>query len=353
MLGRWDESKGLAQQYQAPLKDLVLTRAAYEMHRRHETKMSIDQFKAFVSTELAKRGHSAEVESLLKEILVRSGLLRIVDQDVEFRHLLLQEFFAGRGIPNRDTLDILIPDEWWKRAIVFYFGERPGDAEGLRQIMGSMWTKPGNEIYVVSTTLGLAMQACYFVEVNDKVEVLRAVIDGLAKSKEVVLQSDEQVKRMPTLGFIFYYLYGRDSVASSVLRDRIEEIMDKWKKGGLSKDEVDTRMFWLLVGLIESGACDKCEELLKKFRPIDERFLLGIHLGCYLTQHLRMATREEKEMAQRISRMVADQVEGLRQQVLEEFKSELLEIQRGHVSALETPKEQTQHRSVSGDRLGT
>jgi hypothetical protein len=52
-----------------------------------------------------------------------------------------------------------------------------------------------------------------------------------------------------------------------------------------------------------------------------------------------MATKEEEERAGRISRMVADHVQDLRNQVLAEFKSELLEIQRGGtIRALEAPK---------------
>jgi hypothetical protein len=152
--------------------------------------------------------------------------------------------------------------------------------------MDSMGTTPEREVYVVSTTLGLAMQACSFVEVKDKIERLRAVIDGLAKTKEVMLQSDEHVKRIRTLGFLFYYLYGRNSVASSILRDCVEEVMDKWKVTTLSKDDINIRMSWLLIGLIESGSCHKSEELLEKFRPVDGRLLRGIHLGCFLAQHM-------------------------------------------------------------------
>ena len=133
---------------------------------------------------------------------------------------------------------------------------------------------------------GLAMQACSFVEVKDKIERLRAVIDGLARTKEVMLQSDEHVKRIRTLGFLFYYLYGRNSVASSILRDCVEEVMDKWKVTTLSKDDINIRMSWLLVGLIESGSCHKSEELLEKFRPVDGRLLRGIYLGCFLAQHM-------------------------------------------------------------------
>ena len=46
MLGRWDVAKGLGQQYQAPLKDFVLTRAAFEMHRRRVGELEIAELEA-------------------------------------------------------------------------------------------------------------------------------------------------------------------------------------------------------------------------------------------------------------------------------------------------------------------
>ena len=101
MLGRWDESKGLASQYQAPLKDFVLTRVGHAMHKRRITSMSTAEVIQLISTELASRGHKANTEQLTDEILNRSGLFRTVNDRVEFRHLMLQEFFAGRGLPEK------------------------------------------------------------------------------------------------------------------------------------------------------------------------------------------------------------------------------------------------------------
>jgi hypothetical protein len=340
MLGRWDETKGLGQQYQAPLKDLILTRVTFEMHRRRVTKMDIGEFKSLIVTELEKRGHAAEVNVLADEILVRSGLFRVLDNQVEFRHLLIQEFFAGRGISSKENLEILISDEWWKRAIVFYFGEHPSDAEGLKGIMNSMSTKPAKDLYLVSTTLGLALQACYFVEVKDKVEILRAVIDGLARAKDATLLSNARAARLPVSMFIMYYLYGRDSVASSILKDSVDDVIQGWENGGLSQPEVDNRMFWLIVGLIETGAFETCEKMVENFHPSDAKLLLGVHLGCFLTRHLRIATKDEKERANRIGYMVSDRIDDLRRQLLKEFKSELLEVQRGQIKSLEQPREE-------------
>ncbi|MFQ5999116.1 MAG: NACHT domain-containing protein, partial [Candidatus Bathyarchaeia archaeon] len=94
MLGRWDATKGLAHQYHAPLKDFILTKVAFEMHRREITSIGLTEFKSIVENELTSRGHKADVKQLLDEILNRSGLFRVIGETIDFRHLLLQEFFA-------------------------------------------------------------------------------------------------------------------------------------------------------------------------------------------------------------------------------------------------------------------
>ena len=122
MLGRWDASKGLAQQYHAPLKDFIIAKVAYEMHRREVTNIESEEFKTIAEKELEGRGHMADSKQIMEEI-IRSGLFRVFENRIGFRHLLLQEFFAGRGIPTKESLVTLASKYWWRRAIVFYFGE--------------------------------------------------------------------------------------------------------------------------------------------------------------------------------------------------------------------------------------
>ena len=45
MLGRWDASKGLGQQYHSPLKDFLLRTIAFEIHRRREINVSRHEFR--------------------------------------------------------------------------------------------------------------------------------------------------------------------------------------------------------------------------------------------------------------------------------------------------------------------
>lgn len=106
MLGRWDEKKGFKHQYQAPLKDFVLTKIAFSLHNSKVTSISRIEAEAIAKNELKKRGHDANVEDMLSEIFDRSGLFRIVGSEIEFKHHLLQEFFAGRGIESPEFIKL-------------------------------------------------------------------------------------------------------------------------------------------------------------------------------------------------------------------------------------------------------
>jgi len=188
MLGRWDEEKGLSQQYQAPLKDFLLTRLAFLMHSKNVTKISIRDFYDTMEREASKRGHKLVEDQLIDEILNRSGLLKTSGGDVEFRHLFLQEFFAGRGIKSIDDVKTLVHTEWWKRPIVFFFGDRPSDIRGLEEVIDSIPDSQTVERFGAATTLGLATQACYLSEVEEKIHAWQWVASAYHECKSEVLK---------------------------------------------------------------------------------------------------------------------------------------------------------------------
>ncbi len=339
MLGRWDATKGLTQQYHAPLKDFLLRRIAFEMQRRRTIAIDLDEFKSLIQGELTTRGHLADVDQLLDEILNRSALLRVIGNNVEFRHLLIQEFFAGRGIPSQTFLETIMADHWWQRAIVFYFGENPGDSNSLHAIRKSLQSTPLREVYRAALTTGLALQACYLVPVAEKIDILRWVIEVLAVAANDFLTAADPKQRLPVNAFVAYYLRSKDSVALSVLGQNLENLQRPWEERAVSPDEKDFRLFWIIVGLIESGDLDQAESLIKKFHPSDTRLLFALHLGCYAIQHLRVIARDKKRIAERVSEMLADKVVNIRDTFLTELRTELLEIRKGEIQALDKPRD--------------
>lgn len=339
MLGRWDAEKGLAVQYQAPLKDFVLTRVGFEMHRRQETSIGIDEFRKLVGHELSIRGHEANVETLTKEIIDRSGLFRIVGNRIEFRHIMLQEFFAGRGLPSPDLIEELISKDWWRRALVFYFGQNPEESRLMHRLTEQIASKTPPEIFSSVVTLGLALQASYLVEIREKQRILTWLINKLS---EMLQHYDKDVvtsAQFPLSAFLNYYFLAKDSVAMSVLDKCKDAIWEETLKMADTDQSKNLCRFWIITGLIEIGALDAATRFLREFTPTDKRLYLGIHLSAFLFHHVRVTSGDERPKAQKIHEQIGHHLTELRKQLFKELRSELLEMRKGELKALPMPRE--------------
>ena len=340
MLGRWDSSKGLAQQYHAPLKDFLLQKLAYEMHRRRVTSIGIAECKKIFSFELEDRGlKQTNIDQLVDEMLYRSGLFHFVGDQVEFRHLLIQEFFAGRGITASDILQSIISDEWWQKAIVFYFGEHPDDNVALENLIKSLGKRTEGELFQSAVTVGLALQACYLVKVREKVSLVRWVIETLSSTKEWIFHGEDT--SYPLSRFLRYYMFGRDAVACNILADNLPEVQDFVNLKLFSPEDKDMFIFWCVIGLIECGCLKEAEAVMKTFHPKDRRLLLAIYLGCFLMTHLRIATDEQKTIAEKLINKINPLIQDLREHLIKEFHSELLEVRKGEIKQIEHVKATT------------
>ncbi len=336
MLGRWDERKGLRQQYQAPLKDFVLTRLAFHMHSSRMASIARPDAIEIVRNELVRRGHTEDIPKLLDEIFDRSGIFRVMGNEIEFRHHLLQEFFAGRGIADPDTVPQLIHDDWWKRALIFYFGER---ADSISLLASSAKAAQGMEpgqLLEAATTVGLALQACYLSPVGEKLELWRWVVEALEISQAPAIKAFDADGKYPISTFFHFYLYARDSVSLSHLRANLEELKGWANATTLVKEDSSRhQMYWLIVGLIEAGDVSVAEDLIHDFHPADPRLLVAVHLGCHLANEIRPLPEKERAAARRICAALSNKVAPFVVQIRNEFGSALLEMRKGKVESLD------------------
>jgi hypothetical protein len=223
MLGRWDENKGFAQQYQAPLKDFLLRKIAVKMHLAKSTKIPVREMKRMLSEELEKRGQEANTETLIEEIVYRSGLFRVIDDEIEFKHFLIQEFFAGRGMSELEV-KTLVDDSWWQRCLTFYFGENSENQDLLREISSDLKNRQRTQLAQSSLTVGLALQACYLIPVQEKLSIYLEVLDALSRATYEVFVKDKDQVEYPLLGFVGAYVWGRDGVACNILKSHRKDI---------------------------------------------------------------------------------------------------------------------------------
>ncbi len=104
---------------------------------------------------------------------------------------------------------------------------------------------------------------------------------------------------------------------------------------GCSDEELETRRFWVIAGLIEAGNLELAESLAKGFCPKDDRLLLALQIGCFYVEKMHVTEDKDKRKAKRIGDKLLERVQYLRKAVLEEMKGSLLEIHRGEVKYLD------------------
>lgn len=338
MLGRWDDAKGIQQQFQAPLKDFILTQLAYRMHVEKSVSMERSDADNFIRGHLKSLGHAEAADALLVELFERSGLFRIDRDHIEFRHLMIQEFFAGRGISSVDEASRLIVDEWWKRPLVFYFGEHPDRISSLQGILRAVTTTDPEERIVAATTVGLSLQACYLSPVVEKLTVWKWVVDALSIEKSRFFEMVDPSNERPITTFIHYCLCCRDAVALGHLREHLDSMLPWINEADLvdpTGELNDLRKFWFVAALIESGSISAAEKVMSLLRPSDTRLLLGLHLGAYLTAKVRPASASDKEKCEKICKKLVPSLVSLREQLTKELNSILLEWKDGKPQAVD------------------
>ena len=124
---------------------------------------------------------------------------------------------------------------------------------------------------------------------------------------------------------MFLYCRATDAIKSALL----ENCEDK--------SVAELRHFWLIVGLIEAGCLVEASKELETFNPRNHALYLPIHLGCYLVLQIRVTSKEEKELAESIVKMLGGKTASLRNILKQEWKSEMLEIRKGKIEELASP----------------
>ena len=333
MLGRWGISKGISQQYKAPLKDFLLQKVGFELHNAGRTKLSVHECKVIISRELSERGHEADIDSLFDEIVFRSGLMKCIDGEVFFVHHLLQEFYAGRGIPNKEFLIGIVSSTWWTKAIVFYFGENPADSESLLALREGLKGVVGADEFQAAVAVGLATQACYLMKSPDKFLAIDWVIETLSITKPSLLHEGEGIEEeYEVLPFLNYYLYGRDAVATKITCEILEKLL---KDGGDVTKINELQMFWCLAGMIEARRLDEVLRYIKKYSPKDLKYLLALQMGAMYVQHIHVVEDHVRKSAAEIVRILEPKVHFLKPVVIKELRSILLEVRNGRVTGID------------------
>lgn len=324
MLGRWDDQKGLKQQFHAPLKDFILQQVAYRMHVNRTLFVSRQEFRTILSDLLGERGYTLETPEIEDELLHRSRLLITRGQEVGFSHLLLQEFFAGRAIPEDSVIEY-IDDTWWTKPIVFSYGDRPNRATHLRSVQRTLLQRESHNV-VSHRTVGIAMQASYLSVVKDRLAILVAMMRMFAEYIDTQMSRSDQTKRFPITELTFDYIQLRDSVPFSALSvpDVRRQIVDMI--GNEPTSELGESMrFWFVIALLETGLVEEAAGVLEEYSFKESKYYFWICMGAFFIEEIVSVSQGQKGFPGSIRQKYMDLVESMRLEFIQEHRTLLLE----------------------------
>lgn len=329
MLGRWDEKKGLSQQYQHRVKDKLVSDFAYKLHMEGRSDFSRSDFIEF-SKEILQSIHLvADLDVMVSEILDRSGLFR-GDSTLEFRHHLLQEYFASRGIPDVSHVRKVISHDWWRNVVVFYFGGKPDSVQDLLDLATSSDVPEDSSFIAV----GLALQACYLSKIEDRIEVWKWVNGMAAKATVKWFADDWSSQKYPVTSAISEYLEAREALPLNGLSNP-EFTLKEWCASTETDADRELRLFWLAVGLAELNEFDELKKLIDSNLITRPLLLTAIHFGCFFAEKIKVMSDSQAQAARKICSDLDSKVAVMRHQVTREFRGQLLEYRKGGVVALD------------------
>jgi len=146
--------------------------------------------------------------------------------------------------------------------------------------------------------------------------------------------------------FLTYVLNGRDAVACNLLADIYERFEEDCE--GRTDEQLERDRFWCYAGLVDAGRLDLAEQLIRKFLPSDQRLLLALHMGCFTVENLKYSEPDAKKIASRIAKRIGPRIAHLMAAMVEEWKTQLLEMRRGEIAAIEADSDRVEATKASG-----
>jgi GTPase SAR1 family protein len=296
VLGQWDESKGLDQQILAPLKHYVVGQVALRMHEGRRSSVSLEQFRQWILDELQSRGYQEQSADLYSEIIERSGLFKIEDDKIEFKHQILQEYFTGISIPNSAHTFREADDPWWTNSIVFYYGTNPGSVNELRTLAENLENTADSVPLAAVSALGLSLQACYIAHLDDKCAIYMQLLSLLVEARIAPRELRSLMLDTPMLLVTTLVLFLREASALSALRLFADDIFQ-----GIEtrySDDSERRnyaVFWFIVGLLESGHFELAKQYLERSKLKGTPEWFGVFLDSAVLASTRIISEPNRK----------------------------------------------------------
>lgn len=335
LLGRWDVRKGVSQQHEAPVKDLVLRHIALKMHTDGVQEVPESILLSYMKVIIDDRSLNKDESSVLEE-LIWSGLLQKEEGYIRFPHLMFQEFFAGRALRSLDSLLENMPDPWWSYVGMFYIGDDPGRHEDVIALLSHKFEDISpQELFYAAYSLGLMAQAAYFANTAVRQQLLDQTIECLAIASQEFLKKDLS-DDLIFMEWLSLTIFAKEAPASSVTKlPSNEEWESCVNEHGL--EFASHKRVWLAVSLLSQGRGADAKAVLKGFDPPSDMLAFSIFLAATSEIAVGRHSDADKEAIRDIIRRFSSKVPHLLSRLRKAFESYILEIKDRLLVSVDQP----------------
>jgi hypothetical protein len=186
-LDRWDNSKGVSQQYKYEQTKNILGFIAMKIHSSEENYIYEDDLKSFLA-KLRKEYNYEEIdkpEEFIQHLKLKSGVLNYDENSHAFTFFnhYFQEYFVSLCIDenNEQQLKDNFFEEWWENAIVFYCGKNPRRDTFILDVSKNIIPLELKDSYLYLSLLSKSLQANHSIPIKSRLEIIKRLISEFDK----------------------------------------------------------------------------------------------------------------------------------------------------------------------------
>jgi len=197
-LDRWDNSKGISQQYKYEQTKYIISFIAKEIHLLEQTYISSTD----LITLLRKLRMEYSFEELnnpddfVEHLKMKSGVINYDDRSDTFSFFnhYFQEYFVSLSIDEKseDQLKDNFFEEWWENAIIFYCGKNPRRDSFVLDVAKNVIPTNLKDLYLYLNLLSKSLQANHAIPIKSRLKVVMRMLFGFDKFLDGFLSEGQQ-----------------------------------------------------------------------------------------------------------------------------------------------------------------
>jgi len=180
------------------IKHRLLCHIAKGLHSKKKQSISKADLKIVLAEYSKERGQNFDIELILEDLIVNSGLLFSNEkEELQFKHLSFQEYFTAYEIfhHRQAEVDLFVKNFnnlWWQNVAIFYAGMSKDAPLLLEQILKESIPSNFGEYVTNTAGLGKLLQALYNTPIDNRMAGVKRGMENTENAIKFLLETEDK-----------------------------------------------------------------------------------------------------------------------------------------------------------------